>query len=93
MVDSGERIEEIKALLSSQNKPLAYAKLLRLQEVSAGVDSSAVETLVASSRAILFFLVIDISDNDEEMYVYIFLSIYVSLSLSSMILWMKNQSR
>lgn len=67
MAEFKEQIEEIKALFSSENKALAYFKLLHLQEISA-VDSSAVKTLADSSRVILAFVVADISCNDEEMY-------------------------
>ncbi|KAK6151725.1 hypothetical protein DH2020_014360 [Rehmannia glutinosa] len=65
MADFREQIEEIKALLSSQNKALAYAKLLHLQEISA-VESSGVETLTGSCHPIFSSIVVDISDNDEE---------------------------
>ncbi|KAG8367439.1 hypothetical protein BUALT_Bualt16G0072300 [Buddleja alternifolia] len=65
MADFRESIEEIKALLSSQNKALAYPKLLRLQEISS-VDSSAVQTLADSSHPVLSSVVTDISDDDEE---------------------------
>lgn len=67
MAEFREQIEEIKALFSSENKALAYSKLLHLQEISA-VDSSAVKTLADSSRVILAFVVDDILCNDEEMY-------------------------
>lgn len=74
MADFREQIEEIKALLSSQKKAVAYPKLLHLQEISAA-ETSAVETLADSSHAILSFVVADISDNDEEMFVFPYLSL------------------
>lgn len=67
MADFRERIDEIEALLSSDNKAWAYSKLLQLQEISA-VDSSAAEVLADSSSSILSSVVADISYNDEEMY-------------------------
>lgn len=65
MADFREQIDEMKALLSSINKALAYSKLLQLQEISAA-DSSAAETLAGSSSTILPSVVADISCNDEE---------------------------
>ncbi|KAL6528108.1 hypothetical protein OROHE_015058 [Orobanche hederae] len=65
MADFREQIEEIKALLTSQDKGMAYVKLLRLQETSA-VESSALETLAYSCNAILPSIILDISDSDEE---------------------------
>ncbi|KAL9151281.1 hypothetical protein ABFS82_11G042800 [Erythranthe guttata] len=65
MADFGERIEEIKVIISSKDKALAYAELLQLQEISA-VESSALGTLADSSHAILSFVVADIHDNEEE---------------------------
>ncbi|KAL7093467.1 hypothetical protein ACP275_11G042300 [Erythranthe tilingii] len=65
MADFREEIEEIKVLLSSKDKALAYAELLQLQEISA-VESSALDTLADSSHAILSFVVADIHDNEEE---------------------------
>ncbi|KAL7134649.1 hypothetical protein ABFS83_11G041200 [Erythranthe nasuta] len=65
MADFGDRIEEIKVLLPSKDKALAYAELLQLQEISA-VESSALDTLADSSHAILSFVVADIHDNEEE---------------------------
>lgn len=67
MADLRERIDEIKALLLSDNKAWAYSKLLELQEISAA-DSSAAELLADSSSSILSSVVADISYNDEEMY-------------------------
>ncbi|KAL3655844.1 hypothetical protein CASFOL_000240 [Castilleja foliolosa] len=65
MADLSKQIEEIEALLSSQNKALAYAKLLHLQEISA-VEPSALVTLADSSHTILSSIVVDISESDEE---------------------------
>ncbi|KAL6548575.1 hypothetical protein OROGR_008996 [Orobanche gracilis] len=65
MADLREQIDEIKGLLSSQDKGMAYVKLLRLQETSA-VESLALETLAYSCHAILPSTVLDISDSDEE---------------------------
>ncbi|KAI3446880.1 hypothetical protein Pfo_003545 [Paulownia fortunei] len=65
MAEFREQIEEIKALLSSHNKALAYPKLLHLQEISA-VEYSAVATLADSCHAIISLVVADISCNDEE---------------------------
>ncbi|GFQ00452.1 hypothetical protein PHJA_002189200 [Phtheirospermum japonicum] len=65
MADFSKQIVEIEALLSSQNKALAYVKLLHLQEISA-VESSAVEILADSCHAILSSIVVDISESDEE---------------------------
>ncbi|XP_057768027.1 uncharacterized protein LOC130988248 [Salvia miltiorrhiza] len=65
MGDFRKQIDEIHALLLSDDKARAYSKLLQLQEIST-VDSSAVETLAGSSSTILSFLVADISYTDEE---------------------------
>ncbi|KAL8497864.1 hypothetical protein ACS0TY_021276 [Phlomoides rotata] len=65
MAEFREQIDEIKSLFSSENKALAYSKLLHLQEISA-VDSSAVGTLAGSSHVILSYVVVDISCNEEE---------------------------
>lgn len=76
MADLREQIEEIKALLSSQSKAFAYTKLLRFQEMSA-IEPPVVDILVGSSRTIIGSVVLDISDDDEEMYVYHSPSVFV----------------
>ncbi|XP_075507665.1 uncharacterized protein LOC142544507 [Primulina tabacum] len=60
-----EQMEEIMALLSSGNKALAYPKLLHLQQISA-FDSFSIQKFADSSHAILFSLLPDIFNNDEE---------------------------
>lgn len=69
MADFRVQIDDISTLLLSDDKARAYSKLLQLQEIST-VDSSAVETLAGSSSTILSSIVADISNNDEEMYVW-----------------------
>lgn len=66
--ESKEQIEEIKGLLSSKNKPLAYSKLLHFQQQSTE-DTSSIQILVDSIHDILSPVVVDIANYDEEMYV------------------------
>ncbi|GER26290.1 telomere-associated protein RIF1 [Striga asiatica] len=65
MAHSRRQMEEIRALLPSHDKALAYSKLLHFQEI-ATVDSSAMEILADSCRAILSSIVFDIANIDEE---------------------------
>lgn len=62
-----EQLEQIHTFLSS-NKPLAYSTLLHLQQQS-GTDSSFVQLLADSSSIIVPYILVDIFNNDEEMWV------------------------
>ena len=66
MSNSSDQLEEIKALISSGSKCLAYSTLLHFQEQS-GDDPTSIQALAGISRTLLSFIVADISDNDEEM--------------------------
>ncbi|CAI9779690.1 unnamed protein product [Fraxinus pennsylvanica] len=63
--ESKEQIEEIKGLLSSKNKPLAYSKLLHFQQQSTE-DTSSIQILADSIHDILSSVVVDIANYDEE---------------------------
>ncbi|KAL2534846.1 Rif1 N domain-containing protein [Abeliophyllum distichum] len=60
-----DQIEEIKGLLSSRNKPLAYSKLLHFQQQSTE-NTSSIQILADSIHAILSSIVVDIAHYDEE---------------------------
>ncbi|XP_060172031.1 uncharacterized protein LOC132603135 isoform X2 [Lycium barbarum] len=59
-----EQLEQIETILSS-NKQLAYSSLLHLQQQS-GTDPSLVRLLADSCSIIVPYIVVDVSDNDEE---------------------------
>ncbi|KAL6974136.1 hypothetical protein U1Q18_028319 [Sarracenia purpurea var. burkii] len=65
-----DQLEEIKTLLSSKtksNKPLAYSTLLNLQEQSSSsADHSLIQLLADASSSLVSLILIDISDDDEE---------------------------
>ena len=66
MSNSSDQLEEIKALISSGSKCLAYSTLLHFQEQSSG-DPTSIQALAGISQTLLSLIVADISDDDEEM--------------------------
>ncbi|KAK4573584.1 hypothetical protein RGQ29_031509 [Quercus rubra] len=65
MSNSSDQLEEIKALISSGSKCLAYSTLLHFQEQSSG-DPTSIQALAGISQTLLSLIVADISDDDEE---------------------------
>ena len=66
MSNSSDQLEEIKTLISSGSKCLAYSTLLHFQEQSSG-DPTSIQVLAGISQTLLSLIVADISDDDEEM--------------------------
>lgn len=66
MSESSDDLEEILALIDGNNRPLAYFKLLRLQEYSSG-NPGSILALVDRCGCLVSRLVDDISVEDEEM--------------------------
>ena len=66
MSNSSDQLEEIKTLISSGSKCLAYSTLLHFQEQSSG-DPTSIQALAGISQTLLSLIVADISDDDEEM--------------------------
>lgn len=69
MSTSSHQMDEMKELICSSsktNKSLGYTSLLHFQEHTSG-DSSSIEALAQSSCSLIHCIVVDISDDDEEM--------------------------
>ncbi|KAK7860441.1 telomere-associated protein rif1 [Quercus suber] len=65
MSNSSNQLEEIKTLISSGSKCLAYSTLLHFQEQSSD-DPTSIQALAGIPQTLLSLIVADISDDDEE---------------------------
>lgn len=69
MSNFSDQLEEIKTLISSgtkANKSFAYSTLLHLQEQSSD-SHGLIQTLALGSQSLLYWIVADVHDEDEEM--------------------------
>ena len=73
MASFSDQLQEIKSLISlntKSHKSFAYLSLLHLQEQCSS-DTCSIQTLAQESQSVLSQIIVDISDDDEEMLVSI----------------------